>query len=267
MTTPPISIANGIAYGGDFRIGSPSTAPTVIFQGDSRIYNIKGDGVHQIQDYITLPTYLGQTINKINRAWPSNSVYAMLNDNSAVGAANQVNNALAYNAPLNIEVFGPATLNDMGQLGRTYAQMQSDTKAYCNKRRAMGIKMVYCPEVSAVTIGAAGNGDDLKNVMWGWSMAGGAGNEYWRTFADAFIPVANYPPFGQNGGVNAGYNYSAYYNVDGCHWTEAGTQALAAIFQPVLVNFINSLAAANYQKPPLPSFLDLVERVKRLEAL
>lgn len=275
--TLPSTIECKAQYGGDFRVGSRGSAPVCLFVGDSRMYGLKGDLTHQVSDYITLNTFNGQSFVKKNRAWPSLTAERAISDPIySVDAAEQVLDGLAFNAPLNIVVVGPIGVNDLSFNGTSIANIKAYNEALCKLYRNLGCKVVYISEVSAGTTVGGVTGDDVKNHLRAWAIAGGAGNEYWRTFADAYVDPGYYAPWGQNGGgtygtSGSGYLQSRCYDVDAVHWNNTGHQEFAAILEPIINTLIDDLDTANFVKPELPSLLSVWSRMKaaedRLDAL
>lgn len=267
--TVPTTIANGATHTGDVRIGAYSYDSRVIFVGDSRVAGLHCTTTYD--DYLTLHNFAGSAVTKVNRAWQSVQVrYSLGLIDSATCYQEQVLNAMSYYAPLNIVVVGPFGINDFVN-GVSIADICTYNENLCKIFQNLGCKVVFIPEVSAVSTCGGYTGDDLKNQMRAWAIAGGAGSEHWRTFADAFVDVGGFPPFGQDasgayGPSALGCHNSTCYYTDEVHWTNAGNSTLAANVQPVINNLIDALNTAGYVKPKLPTFIDLLARVTAAEA-
>lgn len=272
----PASPANGVVYGGDFRIGARNPSPAFISVGDSRTYGLKGDLTHTFLDYMTLHQLGGVTMQKINRGWPSLTAKRAISDPlSAVDGAEQINNALSFWGSGNILMVGPIGVNDLAG-GDSIANILTYNETLCKLHQSLGNKVIFCSEVSAGTTVAGVTGDMLKNQMRAWALAvdtsgPNTGNPHWMGMADAYVDPGGFPPMGQDGSgtygpTGHGFRNSLNYDVDVVHWNDGGHHTMATNIQPVANALIDALNTAGFVKPNLPSFLDLVAQMKDVQA-
>jgi len=202
---------NGLTF------GNVSTNPICAYVGDSLTAGLYA--THPYTYYITLPTYNGLSFTSYNFGISGQTIetllkYGTLDKDTYGGVDAYYSNSAGRNI---LVVWAGAA--DIILYSTTPAQAFSYLEEYCKNRRRAGWKVIVSTMISAV------DNDANKNTYNGYIRTN------WPTFADGLADIAAEANLGADGA----YANTTYFNADGIHLTDTGTQLVAPIVQAAIV--------------------------------